>query len=75
MDDFLNYNSTDHSFVENIVRKLYDEGLGPFLVSRLVRAGIPSSICPYRGLLHFREEDGRCYRTRAFMFTGRYTYA
>src|SRR3984957_11752105 len=31
MDIFLSYNSADHSFVENIARKLYDEGLEPFL--------------------------------------------
>jgi len=31
MDLFLSYNSTDHSFVENIARKLRDEGLEPFL--------------------------------------------
>ena len=31
MDIFLSYNSTDHSFVENIARKLCDEGLEPFL--------------------------------------------
>ena len=75
MDDFLNYNSTDHSFVENIVRKLCDEGLGPFLVSWLVRASNPSSIRPSRGLLHLRAEDGQCYRAKAFMFSGHYTYA
>jgi hypothetical protein len=31
MDIFLSYNSADHSFVENIARKLCDEGLEPFL--------------------------------------------
>src|ERR1700674_1408199 len=31
MDIFLSYNSADHSFVENIARKLRDEGLEPFL--------------------------------------------
>jgi hypothetical protein len=30
MDLFLSYNSTDHSFVEYIARKLRDEGLEPF---------------------------------------------
>jgi WD40 repeat protein len=30
-DLFLSYNSVDHSFVENIARKLRDEGLRPFL--------------------------------------------
>jgi TIR domain len=31
MDIFLSYNSADHSFMENIARKLSDEGLEPFL--------------------------------------------
>jgi hypothetical protein len=31
MDIFISYNSADHSFVENIARKLCDEGLEPFL--------------------------------------------
>ena len=40
MDLFLSYNSTDHSFVENIARRLRNAGLEPFLDRWHLAAGI-----------------------------------